>query len=70
MDQQIEQKIVEREMCIRDRPLVVRLEGTNVAEGRRILQESGLRFHTASSMSEAAHLIVGLAAESPQEAGV
>lgn len=31
-------------------PLVVRLEGTNVAEGRRILQESGLRFHTASSM--------------------
>ena len=51
-------------------PLVVRLEGTNVAEGRRILQESGLRFHTASSMSEAARLIVGLAAESPQEAGV
>lgn len=31
-------------------PLVVRLEGTNVAEGRRILRESGLRFHTASSM--------------------
>lgn len=51
-------------------PLVVRLEGTNVAEGRRILRESGLRFHTASSMSEAARLIVGLAAESPQEAGV
>ncbi|MFR8581115.1 MAG: succinate--CoA ligase subunit beta, partial [Bilophila wadsworthia] len=50
--------------------LVVRLEGTNVAEGRRILRESGLRFHTASSMSEAARLIVGLAAESPQEAGV
>ena len=51
-------------------PLVVRLEGTNVAEGRRILRESGLRFHTTSSMSEAARLIVGLAAESPQEAGV
>ena len=50
-------------------PLVVRLEGTNVMEGRRILRESGLRFRTASSMSEAARLIAGLAAQSPQEAG-
>lgn len=51
-------------------PLVVRLEGTNVAEGRRILHESGLRFHTASSMSEAARLIAGLAAGTSQEANV
>lgn len=43
-------------------PLVVRLEGTNVEAGRRILEESGLSFRTASSMSEAARLIVGLAA--------
>lgn len=50
-------------------PLVVRLEGTNVEEGRRILRESGLRFHTASSMTEAARLVVGLAAENPREAG-
>lgn len=35
-------------------PLVVRLEGTNVAEGRKILEESGLAFEVAGSMSEAA----------------
>lgn len=38
-------------------PLVVRLEGTNVAEGRRILQESGLAFEVAGSMAEAAEKI-------------
>lgn len=41
-------------------PLVVRLEGTNVEEGRRILRESGLRFETASSMSEAAQKIAAV----------
>ena len=41
-------------------PLVVRLEGTNVEEGRRILNESGLKFETASSMSEAAHKIAAI----------
>ncbi|MEW5913617.1 MAG: ADP-forming succinate--CoA ligase subunit beta [Thermodesulfobacteriota bacterium] len=35
-------------------PLVVRLEGTNVAEGKRILDQSGLNFSVAGSMSEAA----------------
>jgi succinyl-CoA synthetase beta subunit len=35
-------------------PLVVRLEGTNVEEGRRILNESGLSFEIAGSMAEAA----------------
>jgi succinyl-CoA synthetase beta subunit len=35
-------------------PLVVRLEGTNHEEGRRILDESGLDFTTAGTMSEAA----------------
>lgn len=35
-------------------PLVVRLEGTNVEEGRRILNQSGLSFEVAASMSEAA----------------
>lgn len=45
-------------------PLVVRLEGTNVEEGRRILRESGLNFATAASMSEAAHKIAALTAGS------
>jgi succinyl-CoA synthetase beta subunit len=35
-------------------PVVVRLEGTNVEEGRRILKESGLRFVVAATMEEAA----------------
>jgi succinyl-CoA synthetase beta subunit len=35
-------------------PLVVRLEGTNVDDGRRILGESGLHFEVAGSLSEAA----------------
>ncbi len=41
-------------------PLVVRLEGTNVEEGRRILKESGLKFETASTMAEAAKRIAEL----------
>ena len=44
-------------------PLVVRLEGTNVEEGRRILRESGLKFETAASMAEAAQRIAGLTKE-------
>ncbi len=41
-------------------PLVVRMEGTNVEEGRRILSESGLNITRASSMLEAAEMIAGL----------
>ena len=48
-------------------PLVVRLEGTNVEAGRSILHESGLQFHTASSMPEAARLIAHLTAETQRE---
>jgi succinyl-CoA synthetase beta subunit len=40
------------------RPLVVRLEGTNVDEGRRILAESGLAITTATDMTDAAKKIV------------
>jgi len=40
-------------------PLVVRLAGTNVAEGRRILTESGLPIVTADTLSEAAERVVG-----------
>jgi len=39
-------------------PLVVRLEGTNVEMGRKILDESGLALQTASSLDEAAEKIV------------
>ncbi|MBN2126023.1 MAG: ADP-forming succinate--CoA ligase subunit beta [Deltaproteobacteria bacterium] len=38
-------------------PLIVRLEGTNVEEGRRILGESSLEFLVAGSMAEAADLV-------------
>lgn len=35
-------------------PVIVRLEGTNVEEGRRILNESGLRFTVVSDLKDAA----------------
>ena len=41
-------------------PLVVRLEGTEVADGRQILEESGLPITTATDMTDAANKIVGL----------
>jgi succinyl-CoA synthetase beta subunit len=37
------------------------MEGTNVAEGRRMLESSGLNFTTAATMSEAAERVVALA---------
>ena len=42
-------------------PIVIRMEGTNVEEGKRMLRESGLNFTTADSMGEAAEKVVGLA---------
>lgn len=42
-------------------PMVVRLEGTNVDLGKKILEESGLAFYPASSMREAAEKVVPLA---------
>ncbi len=44
-------------------PMVVRLEGTNVEIGKKILEESGLSFYSASSMKEAAEKVVPLAAQ-------
>jgi succinyl-CoA synthetase beta subunit len=41
-------------------PMVVRLQGTNVEEGRRMLQESGLRFTVADGLYEAAEKAVAL----------
>ncbi len=42
-------------------PVVVRLEGTNVDLGRKILEESGLAFHFAPDMKSAAEKAVALA---------
>ncbi len=42
-------------------PIVIRMEGTNVEEGKRMLKESGLNFSTADSMGEAAEKVVALA---------
>src|ERR1700682_6007594 len=42
-------------------PIVIRMEGTNVDEGKRLLKESGMNFTTADSMDEAATRVVQLA---------
>ena len=42
-------------------PVVVRLEGTNVEEGQRVIRESGLNFTVANGMKDAAEKVVTLA---------
>ena len=42
-------------------PLIVRLSGTNAAEGREILNQSGLEFLVAEDMSQAAQLVAAQA---------
>lgn len=42
-------------------PIVIRMEGTNVKEGRRILKDSGLNFTVAEDMKDAAEKVVALA---------
>src|SRR5271155_2119231 len=42
-------------------PIILRLEGTNVEEGRKILAESGLKFAVGATMKEAADLAVAAA---------
>ncbi len=44
-------------------PLVVRMEGTNVEEGRRILAESGLELFTAEDMKSAGDIVARIVAE-------
>jgi len=43
-------------------PVVVRLEGTNVEEGQRVIRDSGLNFTVADGMRDAAEKVVALAA--------
>jgi succinyl-CoA synthetase beta subunit len=42
-------------------PVVLRLEGTNVEQGREILQQSGLNFTVADTMKDAAEKVVAAA---------
>jgi succinyl-CoA synthetase beta subunit len=41
-------------------PMVIRLQGTNVEEGKKILRESGLKFTVADGLYEAAEKVVAL----------
>jgi succinyl-CoA synthetase beta subunit len=43
-------------------PVVVRMEGTNVEEGRRILSESGLNLITAVDLKDAAEKVARIVA--------
>src|SRR6516225_8774618 len=42
-------------------PIVLRLEGTNVAEGKQILKNSGLNFTVTDTMKDAADMVVAAA---------
>jgi len=43
-------------------PIIIRLEGTNVDEGRRLLADSGLTFTVATDMQDAARKVAALVA--------
>ena len=43
-------------------PVVVRMEGTNVEEGRKILSESGLKLINAADLSDAAKKVAEIVA--------
>lgn len=43
-----------------DRPIIVRLEGTNMEEGKRILNESSMDFQVADGMKDASEKIVSI----------
>ncbi|MCA8946048.1 MAG: succinate--CoA ligase subunit beta, partial [Planctomycetes bacterium] len=42
-------------------PVVVRLEGTNVEKGRKLLDESGLKIQSATDLTDAAKKVVAAA---------
>jgi len=46
-------------------PIVIRMEGTNVEEGKRLLRESAMNFTTADAMDQAASKVVELAGNAP-----
>jgi malate-CoA ligase subunit beta len=49
-------------------PIIARLAGTNVDEGRRILSESGLKITTADSLADAARKAVDALDAAPRHA--
>ncbi|MDP2916050.1 MAG: ADP-forming succinate--CoA ligase subunit beta [Candidatus Aminicenantes bacterium] len=48
-------------------PVVIRLEGTNVELGKKILAESGLAFQSADGMKDAAEKVVALVSQGRRE---
>jgi succinyl-CoA synthetase beta subunit len=50
-------------------PMVVRLKGTNMDAGNKILDESGLAFYAADTMKEAAEKVVPLAQQQVKRSG-
>src|SRR2546430_1593201 len=50
-------------------PVVVRLQGTNAEEGRKLLAESGLNVEVATDLWEAAQKIVALTGEKRKKKG-
>ncbi len=45
-------------------PIIVRLQGTNAEEGAKIIDESGLKVHSAVLLKDAAHLVTEVLKES------
>jgi len=45
------------------KPIVIRLVGTNVDEGKKIIKDSGLAVYPEDDLNKAANLAVKLAAE-------
>jgi len=60
----IAQGVIEAAKAVElDKPLVVRLEGTNVNEGKKLLAESGIEITSADSLADAAQKIVDIVAK-------
>jgi succinyl-CoA synthetase beta subunit len=38
-------------------PIIVRLQGTNASEAKKLIDESGLKVHSAVSLEDAANLV-------------
>ena len=51
-------------------PIVIRMEGTNVDEGKRQLRESGMKLTTTDSMDEAAKKVVELGKQMLRDSGL
>ncbi len=60
----IAQGVIEAAKAVKlDKPLVVRLEGTNVNEGKKLLADSGIEITSADSLADAAQKIVDIVAK-------